>query len=441
MLDNEQVYHQKWRIVYRCLAFRFLSDGVEYSIILPTLYNYLVKRYETDVSYVGVVMAAYAFGGLISAPFIGPLADKTGATKNIITFGCIVSFLSNMSYAFSPTKELVALARFFAGLNCDPLVLGEIGRIHFLTEDERSKAISGVFIFRQMGVLIGPLIVILGSKLPSFYVWNTFIDQNNSGSLFNAILYFISTLSFIFIYDSEVLTKTPDETEKDEIKSPLTKEKATLGQVLFYEPIWVGLFGTYVIQFQQSSIEAVLAPLTSKLFGWNQNNIALLFLVVGSIAIVGFVSTTLSVVRKLTGGMSGNLRVGIVPLTLVFYVLLVLISYATPKEKHWFLPSFISMTMFYVFFMPYIVTSCASIISSSTPVHLQSTLQAIRTISGQISLTLGAYISTFLLQNYGQVAPFVLPLIHCTLMTIFTFCSKKALRPESLKSFKNLQKI
>lgn len=126
---------------------------------------------------------------------------------------------------------------------------------------------------------------------------------------------------------------------------------------------------------------------------------------------------------------------------ILLYVLLVLISYATPQEKHWFLPSFISMTMVYVFFMPYIVTSCASIISSSTPVHLQSTLQATRTISGQISLTLGAYISTFLLQNYGQVAPFVLPLVHCTLMTVFTFCSKKALKPESLKSFKNLQKI
>lgn len=440
MPENEDLYQQKWKIVYRCLAFRFFTDGVEYSIILPTLYNYLVKRYETDVSYVGVIMAAYAFGGLISAPFIGPLADRTGETKNIITFGCIVSFLSNMSYAFSPTKELVALARFFAGLNCDPLVLGEIGRINFLTEDERSKAISGVFIFRQMGVLVGPLVVILGSKMPSFYVLNTFIDQNNSGSLFNGILYFISTLSFIFLYDSEQLTNT-NENETDELKSPSTTEKATLGQVLLYEPIWVGLFGTYVIQFQQSSIEAVLAPLTSKLFGWNQNNIALLFLVVGSIAIVGFISTTLSGVVKLTNGTSGNLRVGIVPLTLVFYVLLVLISYATPQEKHWFLPSFISMTMVYVFFMPYIVTSCASIISSSTPVHLQSTLQAIRTISGQISLTLGAYISTFLLQNYGQVAPFVLPLVHCTLMTIFTFCSKKALTSESLKSFKNLQKI
>jgi len=440
MPENEDLYQQKWKIVYRCLAFRFFTDGVEYSIILPTLYNYLVKRYETDVSYVGVIMAAYAFGGLISAPFIGPLADRTGETKNIITFGCIVSFLSNMSYAFSPTKELVALARFFAGLNCDPLVLGEIGRINFLTEDERSKAISGVFIFRQMGVLVGPLVVILGSKMPSFYVLNTFIDQNNSGSLFNGILYFISTLSFIFLYDSEQLTNT-NENETDELKSPSTTDKATLGQVLLYEPIWVGLFGTYVIQFQQSSIEAVLAPLTSKLFGWNQNNIALLFLVVGSIAIVGFISTTLSGVVKLTNGTSGNLRVGIVPLTLVFYVLLVLISYATPQEKHWFLPSFISMTMVYVFFMPYIVTSCASIISSSTPVHLQSTLQAIRTISGQISLTLGAYISTFLLQNYGQVAPFVLPLVHCTLMTIFTFCSKKALTSESLKSFKNLQKI
>ena len=318
MLDNEDLYRRKWKIIYRCLAFRFFTDGVEYSIILPTLYNYLVKRYETDVSYVGVVMAAYAFGGLISAPFIGPLADRTGETKNIITFGCIVSFLSNMSYAFSPTKELVALARFFAGLNCDPLVLGEIGRINFLTEDERSKAISGVFIFRQMGVLVGPLVVILGSKLPSFYVLNTFIDQNNSGSLFNGILYFISTLSFIFFYDSKALTKT-DENENDELKSPSNSEKATLGQVLLYEPIWVGLFGTYVIQFQQSSIEAVLAPLTSKLFGWNQNNIALLFLIVGSIAIVGFVSTTLSGVRKLTNGTAGNLRVGIVPLTLVFY--------------------------------------------------------------------------------------------------------------------------
>lgn len=456
------------------MMFRFLTDGVEYAIILPTLWDYL-KTKNCEVSYIGIVLGVYAIGGLISAPLAGYISDKLAdkiSTGILLSVGCCLSVVGNFIYFIAPTKEFIALGRFIAGFGVDPIVLAEIGRQEFLTNQQKQNHISGIHCLRQLGLLLGPTIVIFLDQVKSkTYFRHGFfeihVDKYNSAGLVTSLFYLTSACSFIFLYRTDQIrdylsqqsssklethrskklmadatsTDIPSEVtfqdKRDEaITSTVTKctdlelstnhsvqenslflspasycqtrvmypqklaskkiPKAPVSQILLYEPMIISFFGTYISFFMQSTIESCMMPLLEKYFQFNQVAVSKIFIAIGVLGFVGYMSTSLNITHKITQGTKGINLVGglgnfISTVCLYFYC-----SFITPKYTSWKIPIFYLLLFIYVFSLPYMIVGTSALTAAATPKYKQGSMQSLRTASQNLGLILGPIFSTYI---------------------------------------------
>jgi predicted MFS family arabinose efflux permease len=480
------------------MCYRFLTDGVEYAIVIPTLHDYLRENFNQDVRYTGIVLSCYAMGGLVSAPIMGYLSDKMGSGKNLLIIGCFLSVIGNLLYFSAPCKEFVALGRFIAGIGIDPIVLAEIGRVDHLSQDQKSTHISIVYTMRQVGVLLGPLCVLIISNtlVTEFDFIGVTISHHNCGGLVCSFLYLASAVSFILFYQDEYfksydpvkdleniensvksqkqvnlqekstsveskqllstsLTST-DETIKSAGSSKTTDlsnesseftqipetpnastQPATFTQVLFYEHVIIALFGSYTVYYQQSMIESLLVPLTFEMFGWRQAEVAKIFLGTSVEAIFAYISTSVAskyfqVKNHLLFGAIGSI---ITVIGMFFYSV-----YAKPGLD-WTLPCFIVAVAVYVWFMPYTLTSTATMLSIGVPNHLQGTFQSLRTCAINISMIVGPAFTTQIYRLYGFSAVWVVPMFHGVVLLVCTASSWRMLSSDRLKKFAEMGKV
>ena len=106
------------------LVFRFIIDGLESSVIIPTIKVYLNNDFNTTAEFVGPVMAAYGIGGLLSGFTLGRLSDLTQRPDFIIVFCSILSAFGNFLYALASNKNYLVLARFISGFNTNAICIG-----------------------------------------------------------------------------------------------------------------------------------------------------------------------------------------------------------------------------------------------------------------------------------------------------------------------------
>ena len=66
----------------------FLAGGVEYSVIFPTMFNYVKSKGGKEWLY-GLTLSAFSISNLITAPLYGLLFDRTHKTKYIVLFANI----------------------------------------------------------------------------------------------------------------------------------------------------------------------------------------------------------------------------------------------------------------------------------------------------------------------------------------------------------------
>ena len=495
-----------WRFSYACMLFRFLTDGVEYAIILPTLWPYLKSSMNADVSYVGIVLGAYAVGGLVSAPVAGYLSDNLShiySNKLLLSVGCFLSMTGNFLYFLAPNKEYVTIGRFIAGFGVDPIILAEIGRVPFLTSQQRSQHISGVYMFRQVGLLLGPCFVIAlsGIKPRTCFNGKLTFDQYNSAGLVTSMIYLGSALAFICLYDTKFentssseesksldpsrqndnnteltsvtnisdeksvvvncnrndtsITETPLELQSDAFilkKNPLPNKHqrpekksnleslenpktkiADFKRIFTYEPIIISLFGAYSSYYMQSSIEAVLMPLSEYLFNFNQVHVSKLFICIGIEAFISYMATGLSCTNKLTGGIRGKALIGGLGNEIIAVGFLIFAHFATPSGIFWTFPYFIISVIIYIWCMPFMLVGSASLLSSSTPIEYQGLMQSLRTSAQNIALILGPLFTTQIYARYGHTAIWVMPVVHASIFLAFVIVSWDNLSVEKLE--------
>ena len=75
---------KKWS-TYVCMALFFLAGGIEYSVVFPTLLEYLESKGGHEWLY-GVTLAGFSISNLVTAPLYGVVFDKTHQTKMIVLF-------------------------------------------------------------------------------------------------------------------------------------------------------------------------------------------------------------------------------------------------------------------------------------------------------------------------------------------------------------------
>ena len=213
----EKMEALKWNMAVGCMAMRFLLDGMEYAIVLPTLYGFLVKI-NANIEFIGIIVAAYAMGGFIAGPAFGWFADKFGTGKLVICFGCILSISGNLVYFFAQSKYHLAAARFLCGMSSgvEPVILGEIGKNEHVKPEKRSSLFSMLLGIRQAGMLLGPLVVIIFADI-NVTIGSFSIDKSNMGGLFCATMFAICLTCFVLFFDIANQKPVKDESEVDQL--------------------------------------------------------------------------------------------------------------------------------------------------------------------------------------------------------------------------------
>ena len=67
------------------MAMFFLAGGIEYSVIIPTLWDYLRSKGGEEWLY-GLTLAAFSISNLFAGPLYGVVFDATHQTKLIVLF-------------------------------------------------------------------------------------------------------------------------------------------------------------------------------------------------------------------------------------------------------------------------------------------------------------------------------------------------------------------
>lgn len=80
------------------LAVFFLLGGIEYGVIIPTLWPYL-EELGAEHAFYGLSFSAYCLSGLVSALIFGVVSDRLRRTKLLVLIAtaCQVSLLLSLA--------------------------------------------------------------------------------------------------------------------------------------------------------------------------------------------------------------------------------------------------------------------------------------------------------------------------------------------------------
>ncbi|XP_078370101.1 major facilitator superfamily domain-containing protein 8-like isoform X1 [Oculina patagonica] len=198
-----------------CVGLFFLLGGIEYAVILPTLWLYLEHRFDAEQWFFGVVFASFCFSNLLSSPFFGFWVDFTRKTKSAILFANLFEIGGNFLYFIAWSKYWVLIARLIAGVGAGigAGIFAQIART--TTDKERTGMYSIAMGLRQFGLLVGPGLNLFlkefNVKLGPFKV-----DAYTSPGIFMAAVWLMLEVVILFFYYDLPAVKAVSDDEKSE---------------------------------------------------------------------------------------------------------------------------------------------------------------------------------------------------------------------------------
>lgn len=205
----------KKRLTRICVGLFFLLGGIEYAVILPTLWLYLEHRFDSEQWFFGVVFAAFCFANLLSSPLFGFWVDYTQKTKPAILFANLFEIGGNFLYFIAWSKYWVLGARLISGIGAGigAGIFAQIART--TTEEERTGIYSIAMALRHFGLLVGPGLNLflreLNIKLGPFK-----IDTYTAPGIFMAIMWLLlEVFMLVFYFDLPVLHSVESEDFSD----------------------------------------------------------------------------------------------------------------------------------------------------------------------------------------------------------------------------------
>lgn len=381
-----------------CFGLYFFFLGVEYAVILPTINDYLISL-DGDNTFLGIVLAAFSFAGLVTAPIYGRITDKTGSAKACIIVGNILEIIGNFMYFVGKSKYFVLGGRILAGLGSGAMssVMGTLSRA--TTEKERTSSFALLLMLRQLGLIMGPGFNAFLYKL-NFSLGPFDVNADTSPGFFMAILWTLSTVLFIFLYkDKPTMQRQNGEEERD---SSLQNDDSSDSSLevhftsssiseFFREEIVLLLAASFFSPLAQTGIESALTPMTLMYFDWHGLSNSFLLLGAGFVVILGFASVHFMSKRfadrlLMLGGCIG-LAIGygvflIAELELCF-------NWDGIETPEWLLPVFAADLFVWVMGLCFVFIPNISLYSKLTRKETQAFNQGVRIVMNRSGMILG----------------------------------------------------
>ena len=201
-LGTKQIEAWKKKRTKTFIAFTLVEVvlGMEYSMIIPTVYLYLTTLIHSSYPFLfyGLIPASFHMASILSGILLGRISDKTRKIWLIHQCGNMLIMLGNFFYAF-PFSSLFPLSGrilsgFGAGLRS--VIYGEIGRVYDTPYVSRCIAITSIG--AMFGYTLGPTVNILFVNV-DFHIGDWHINYTNMPGVYMTIICFINQFFLFFM--------------------------------------------------------------------------------------------------------------------------------------------------------------------------------------------------------------------------------------------------
>ncbi|CAF0940031.1 unnamed protein product [Rotaria sp. Silwood1] len=431
-----------------CL-FAFMT-GVEYAVILPTVYDYVRKMTNANI-YVGLILSSYSISGSFTGIIMGKISDITGKVKFLIMISAIFEIGGNILYFVANNIHIVLLGRLIAGVGMGavPPILADVA--HRTIERERTKAISIILGCRQLGLLIGPcftlLIRLMNFRIGPVHVYNL----NGPGFLMATIWLVLVIVCWFCFYDRRSSTHLTNDSHKHKYKKSdhLVRQEEQCVSLKRYSnqyiriEMFVLFLATFITYFNQTALETIVAAFTEKHFYWTTVHTSILFAFAGLEILIVYIS----LVKFFSKHFEDRILLifGFISLTLAC----ILGTFFTIASNlfGWFIHSSINavnkplLSLFIVFVildllaLPFIAATSVSLFTKLTVKELQGFSQGLQRFIMGTGTIVGPLFASLLLNRLHIMMATMLILTSFTLIAILTVVQR--LRPQSQENLSN----
>ncbi|XP_046882875.1 major facilitator superfamily domain-containing protein 8 [Hypomesus transpacificus] len=465
---------KKRNATFLTIGLIFLLSGIEYAVILPTIWRYL-QILEAPPYFLGLGLSAFSLSGLLTGPLFGLWSDRTRTTKSIILFANVFEIVGNFMYFMGYSKWMLLCSRLVAGIGAG----AGSSIFSFLTRSTRPEERAGVFAAimacRQAGLLIGPAFNLF-LRLCDFKLGPFVVNKYTSPGIFMCLMWILLQFVVLAMYwdvpplNSEeeglmVVELTDDEREllvdpedaldaygavhpdqsetaiSSEIQpfqdtsqcppspppSPLPSTGPALGnpfknfsasREFLREEVVVLLTAQFITLFNQTALETMVTPLTQRCFSFGELGNSLMYGLCGVEVILGFFF-----VRWLSGQVSDRAvqAAGLVICSTACVWCLIFL--ADPQGGYsWEMTEFIIGVFLQLLGLPFVAVSQVSLFSKVTAEKTQGFSQGVRRSVGGLATILGPLWAGGLTGNlYLMLGLMLALLIMITVMTALSY--------------------
>ncbi|XP_074506780.1 major facilitator superfamily domain-containing protein 8 [Sebastes fasciatus] len=457
-MDN----HQKRNLTFYTIGLIFMLSGIEYAVILPTIWRYL-QILEAPPYFLGLGLSAFSLSGLVTGPLFGLWSDRSKTTKSIILFSNLFEIAGNILYFIGYSKWLLFCSRLVAGVGAGAgsSIFG------FLTRSTRPEERAGIFAAimacRQAGLLVGPAFNLF-LRLCDFKLGPFVVNKYTSPGIFMCLLWVLLQFVVLAMYwdvppisseggtamveikqqeeenddEEEVLLMGSDEEQVHtyravnsdlEETSASSEKQPVLGvskpfkrfsasRELLREEVVVLLTAQFITLFNQTALETMVTPLTERHFSFGELGNSLMYSLCGVEVILGFFF-----VRWLSRRVADRavLAVGLVICCVACIWCLVFLC--DPRGGYgWELSAFIIGVFLQLLGLPFVAVSQVSLFSKITAEKTQGFSQGVRRSVGGLATILGPLWAGGLTDNlYIMLGMMLALLILISVMTALSY--------------------
>ena len=259
-----------------CL-FAFLT-GCDFAVIIPTLWERLSVDFNSSGVYMGVVISAYSFSGVISGFIMGQISDRINRTKFFNIIAIIFAICGHALYFIGISKYLILASRCISGISigAGTVALAYIARTK--SEKMRTSVISIIMASRQFGLMFGPAFNFFLRKF-NFMIFDRFLcDRKSAPGFFYGSFMVVCNCGFHFslkdIEISQMNNQVLEEVSLTEIntKSKRVESQRNFKSEFFRIEIIVILSVTFFTYFNQTSLETIISYIIVRLLGLKLND-------------------------------------------------------------------------------------------------------------------------------------------------------------------------
>ena len=224
----ELTYQTKRQLTLIGFALRRFAAGIDYIIILPSVYFYL-KSFNVGYYFLGLVIAADSLVAFFVSPLIEKLGDKLQRVRFLGFVANLFQIAGSMIYALPLYYYMPLVGRLVSGLGqgFSGALYGEVKRV--TSPEERNRVMIFMEGVRLFGVVIGPGMNFFMKDFDlTFGPW--IIDQRTAPGFFMAIVWLLVQVVHIFtVYD---LSLHPNEYRElpDSEEDPPNRKKPSISQ-------------------------------------------------------------------------------------------------------------------------------------------------------------------------------------------------------------------